>query len=272
MTQRIIICGDIHGCIEEFDELMRTVQYVKGVDKLILLGDHMDRGPDGVGVVRRAQEIGAESVMGNHDHSHLRWHRHEQIRKASGKPNPMKPFKPSQIAENEAFSEQDIAWLAAQPLTIRLPNNWVAVHGGFEPNKMVEDQSSNDMIRMRYLDKDTLKPVSLGDEFVQPPNSIFWSLIYRGPEHVVYGHAVQGDKPFHYRRKVEPPFELFRDSYPDVVNTVGLDTGACFGLALTCLVTTDEFATWEYVQVKSKQNYAGKDFIPVFETHPRWDC
>ncbi len=42
---RTIIIGDIHGCYHEFRQLIKKVSYQPGTDRLILLGDLMDRGP-----------------------------------------------------------------------------------------------------------------------------------------------------------------------------------------------------------------------------------
>ncbi len=38
-NQRVIIVGDIHGCLVEFKELLQKVDYRKEYDKLILVGD-----------------------------------------------------------------------------------------------------------------------------------------------------------------------------------------------------------------------------------------
>ena len=45
MHMRTIIIGDIHGCYKEFITLLRKIKYKKNQDRLILLGDLMDRGP-----------------------------------------------------------------------------------------------------------------------------------------------------------------------------------------------------------------------------------
>jgi len=42
---RTIIIGDIHGCYKEFMALLKQVRYQSRKDRLILLGDLMDRGP-----------------------------------------------------------------------------------------------------------------------------------------------------------------------------------------------------------------------------------
>src|SRR5262245_51053612 len=116
--RRHIVVGDVHGCIEEFDELLRGLEYRPGLDDLGLLGDLMDKGPDPVGVVRRAREIGARSVLGNHDEKHLRWRAHESRRATSPSyKNPMRPFPEKMRGENAALSDDDIAWLGALPTT-----------------------------------------------------------------------------------------------------------------------------------------------------------
>src|SRR5271157_51566 len=70
---RTVLIGDIHGCLDEFEELLRTISYSKNSDRVILLGDLIDRGPDSVGVVRKAREMDLECVMGNHDYKFLKW-------------------------------------------------------------------------------------------------------------------------------------------------------------------------------------------------------
>lgn len=49
---RIIIIGDVHGCIDELRALLRKCHYRQGVDRLISVGDLVGKGPDSVAVVR----------------------------------------------------------------------------------------------------------------------------------------------------------------------------------------------------------------------------
>lgn len=69
---RFLVMGDIHGCLDEFNELVNKMQYQQGRDRLVLLGDLTDKGPDSLGVVRRARELGAMCVRGNHDDKVIR--------------------------------------------------------------------------------------------------------------------------------------------------------------------------------------------------------
>ena len=85
-----IIVGDPHGCLTEFETLVRKVGYQRDRDSLVIVGDLLDRGPDPVGVVTYAMEIGAYNVRGNHEDNALRWLRYEErVRKEPGFVNPM---------------------------------------------------------------------------------------------------------------------------------------------------------------------------------------
>ena len=69
---KTIIIGDIHGCIEELKELITLVNY-KLEDKLILLGDYIDRGPSSLKVLEYIKELKNNSnnvylLLGNHDY------------------------------------------------------------------------------------------------------------------------------------------------------------------------------------------------------------
>ncbi|HPG55925.1 MAG: Serine/threonine-protein phosphatase 1 [Bacteroidetes bacterium ADurb.Bin302] len=46
MSKRIFAIGDIHGCFDSLIELIENVISLKKEDKLILLGDYIDRGLD----------------------------------------------------------------------------------------------------------------------------------------------------------------------------------------------------------------------------------
>lgn len=69
--------GDIQGCYEEFSRLLDAIDFRSDRDRLWLLGDLVNRGPDNVSVVRRVMEIGeaAITVLGNHDLHFLAVHR-----------------------------------------------------------------------------------------------------------------------------------------------------------------------------------------------------
>ncbi len=75
--------GDIHGCLEKLRSLLETANlidanahWIAGHSKLVFLGDYMDRGEDGIGVLdlimrleQEAKKAGGEviALLGNHD-------------------------------------------------------------------------------------------------------------------------------------------------------------------------------------------------------------
>jgi serine/threonine protein phosphatase 1 len=67
---RTLAIGDIHGQLVQFDALLAAVK-PKPEDRLVLLGDYVDRGPDSAGVVQRILETEKDchvvALRGNHE-------------------------------------------------------------------------------------------------------------------------------------------------------------------------------------------------------------
>ena len=249
---RTIVIGDIHGCLDEFDELLRLVSFRRDADKLVLLGDLMDRGPDAPGVVRRAREIGALSVKGNHDEKHLRWRKHEQKRAATGKKNPMREMRHRDADAHEKLSEEDFAWLTALPAVLDLgrhgprQGSWLAVHAGFEPKWPLVDQRADKMLRVRYVAPDG-EMRAINSDVDQPPGTVRWATMWPGRHHVVYGHhATSLSAPQH------DVFTEFDTNVGNIWHRFGLDTGCCFGGCLTAM----NLSTLELARVPARQKYA----------------
>jgi len=66
---RLFAIGDIQGCAAAFDLLLRKIAFRPTRDRLWLVGDLVNRGPDSLGVVRRVMRLGRSvtCVLGNHD-------------------------------------------------------------------------------------------------------------------------------------------------------------------------------------------------------------
>ena len=73
---RTIVIGDVHGCYNELKELVLTLEtegeYRKGIDKLVFLGDYIDRGSDSRLVIEFIRNLQKENdnviaLMGNHE-------------------------------------------------------------------------------------------------------------------------------------------------------------------------------------------------------------
>lgn len=242
---RTIVIGDIHGCLVEFQELLVLVGFHQGEDRLVLVGDLMDRGPDPVGCVRLAQELSAECVLGNHEESHIRWRKHEERRAATGKKNPMKPFPAIRAEQNAALSEQDVEWFRSLPTMLEIAPNLIVCHAGMEPMVPAYQQGSA-VIRVRYVDS-TGKMVSIDETTLeQPANSVYWTTQWAGPESVIYGHAVHSFE--------NPRVDRFEGGA-----CYGIDTGVVYGGRLSAAIVVNG-QVQEFAQVHAHQRYYTSGF------------
>jgi predicted phosphodiesterase len=174
-VSRTLFVGDVHSCADELDALLSMVQ----PKRVILLGDVFNKGPKPVETWNLVQEWKAEAVLGNHDAVVIA------------------AFERGDVRAPLAAVE----WLKTLPLTIEGPS-WIAVHGGIDPVKGVENTTRKQAISMRRWPSEDDK-----DEH--------WWKQYRGDKLVVYGHdALMG----------------LQDHRP---HTLGLDSGCVYGKALT---------------------------------------
>ena len=103
--------GDIQGCYREFDALLTRLRFDPGKDRLWLVGDLVNRGPNSLEVVRRVRELGsaAVTVLGNHE-LHLL-----AIRYTGAAPRPNDTFQDVMTAPDYA----DICeWMRGLPLLV----------------------------------------------------------------------------------------------------------------------------------------------------------
>ena len=81
--------GDIQGCHAELCELLDSIGFAPQRDRLWIVGDVVNRGPDSLAALREVKALGcaAVTVLGNHDlhlltvaHGHRRLHRGDTLR------------------------------------------------------------------------------------------------------------------------------------------------------------------------------------------------
>ena len=64
---RLFVCGDIHGCYDELMQQLGLVGFDTGRDRLVALGDLIDRGPKSAEVLALLTEPWFTSIRGNHE-------------------------------------------------------------------------------------------------------------------------------------------------------------------------------------------------------------
>lgn len=74
---RTILIGDIHGCYDEFMALLKKTEYDKDNDRLILLGDFIDKGPKSFEIIdylaKLKKKVNDKLIIieGNHEYEYL---------------------------------------------------------------------------------------------------------------------------------------------------------------------------------------------------------
>lgn len=200
---RTIVVGDVHGCADELDALLAEVGFGAG-DCLVLTGDLVGRGPEPRRVVRRARELGARAVRGNHEDRLLRW------RSGRTPAPPPRSLRPLLDDPRQQLDDGDWAWLQAMPLWIGLPEHEaLVVHAGLAPGVPLADQQPHVMLNIRCLREGNVPDARRGEAL--------WATSYRGPPHVLFGHNALEQAQLH-------PW------------ATGLDTGCVYGGRLTALV------------------------------------
>jgi bis(5'-nucleosyl)-tetraphosphatase (symmetrical) len=207
---KLIIYGDIHGCLHELQKLRVQINPQKN-DIEVCVGDIITKGTHSLETLRYIQENGILSVLGNHEDKIIRYLKHRE----SPKKNPISlDDDEQQIVDN--LTHKDIAFLRSLPLFLRFGGITV-VHGGLQNSMVLENLSSREhqkLLRLRYLDK--------AGDFVthgkETEDSIFWADVYDGNQgFVVYGHQW-----FH-----EPKITQY---------AIGIDTGCVYNNKLSAVV------------------------------------
>lgn len=201
-NERIFIVGDIHGCLDMLKRMMDKIQWQPDKDKLIFLGDYIDRGKNSKGVVDYLLSLKSISplmqcLIGNHEAIFLDYltGRDKRLFLINGGYNTLESYDQNRDAEtNDLIPPEHSKFLESLNPYLELEDYYV-VHAGFRPKVPLEKQSLEDMIWIR-------------DPFIFSA--------YDFGKRVVFGHT-----PFS-----EP---LILD------NKIGLDTGAVYGNKLTCL-------------------------------------
>jgi len=203
------VIGDIHGCCEELCHLVEALPLARG-DRLVFLGDYIDRGPDSSGVVsyllalqESYHEIEFVFLKGNHEDMLLSYlglnGQHGDMFLVNGGKATLESYslKPNQQSPQEAISAIPAEHLAFFQKLDRyhVMDAFLCVHAGVNPQKNLAEQSEEELLWIRN------------------------TFIYRShtlPYTILFGHTPQSTVLY------------------DLPYKVGLDTGLVYGNMLTC--------------------------------------
>ena len=233
------IIGDIHGCFDETQILLKKLGYeisktrdrysVKHPEsrKIIFVGDLVDRGPRTPEVIRLAkhaiEDEQAFCVVGNHDDKLKRALMGKKVKISHGLQESLDQFE----QESEEFRAEARNFLASLISHYVFDNGGLTVaHAGIKEEFIGRGAPS---IKQFCMYGETTGEI---DEFGLPVRYP-WAEDYRGNTLVVYGHT-----PI-----PEPEW---------INNTINIDTGCVFGGKLTAL----RYPEKELVSVPARKVYA----------------
>ena len=258
---RLVVVGDVHGCIEELAELSAAVG-LTDKDLLVFVGDLVDRGPASAAVAEAVRDLclyrpGTYCVLGNHEEKHVRFRHHLwREREQPGYKIPMR-MHPDTLAEHARMPDEVLEWMAMLPAVLRIDTGFggrwntehgtrLVTHAGLLPGHPLR-QETKGLIRNRYLRRNAAggwSPARPNKDWSCPEGAVVWDEAWHGPR-VIYGHIVH------------------TKTVPRVVNNCyGIDTGVCFGGHLSSYVEDLRTGKVDFTQVKAKQNYFLKDDEP----------
>jgi serine/threonine protein phosphatase 1 len=201
---KIFAIGDIHGCNNELKRLLSLIDSDPLTDKIVFLGDYIDRGPDSRAVIDTVLDFkktfpDAICLRGNHEELFLDSYLNEknvELYLFNRGASTLHSYGVS-IADFPAVKflpEEHLQFFTNLPLYYET-DDYIFVHAGLRPKISLEEQSPEDILWIR-------------SEFINSR----WDF----GKTVIFGHTPLS----------EPLIEK---------NKIGIDTGAVYGGHLTCL-------------------------------------
>ena len=121
----LYMIGDVQGCDSALGRLLDEIDFSPSRDRLVLLGDLVNRGPESLAVLRRVQALdgAAAALLGNHDLHLLAVS--EGVRK---------PHRQDTVADILAAPDREalLTWLRHRPLALH-EHGVLMVHAGVLP-------------------------------------------------------------------------------------------------------------------------------------------
>ena len=225
---RVIVVGDVHGCIDELSALLERIG-PNDEDLVIFAGDLVRKGPRPDLCLELLRDNRYLSVIGNNENKLLGFENRGLIRRL---------FLSQQ--ERRVLRRRDLLdFIRSWPVVIDIPSIRAAVvHGGLFPGMGMDERAiaemRSDLIRLRYIRQSggEWKRVPKGNETA---DDVLWSEVWDGDRTVLYGHTPVD----------EPRVDR---------NAIGLDTGCVYGGSLTAAIF--ERGEWRTEQVRARRTYA----------------
>lgn len=228
---RTLVIGDIHGCWDEFQELLEKAG-VTDDDQIIAIGDLVNRGPRNKKVLdffRKQKHPNAQAIIGNHERGHIKVAREDK-----------KPGSVSMMYTRWQLGktyDDAITYMESMPMYIELPSA-LLVHAYFEPDIPLEDQRT-----------DVIIGSMTAEQYLKETYKYPWYELYYGDKPLICGH-----------RDWSGRMEVF--NHQDRV--YGIDTRCVYGGSLTGIWLPD----FTIVSVPAREDH-WRAFRRNYTRHPK---
>jgi serine/threonine protein phosphatase 1 len=199
---KIFAIGDIHGCADELERLMKKIPIDYGHDTLVFIGDYIDRGPHPYEVVDclidfKVRHPNTVFLKGNHEEmleNYLQGTDRFTYLANGGQETLDSYLRRAKTSDAVPIPSNHLGFFQSLALFYQT-EDYIFVHAGLRPKVSLEKQDPKDLLWIR-------------DKFL--------SSKFNFGKRVIFGHT-----PF-----PEPLVEP---------NKIGIDTGAVYGNRLTCV-------------------------------------
>ena len=203
---RIFAIGDIHGCYDKLQALMGKVPIDLEHDRLVFLGDYIDRGPDSFKVVEYLINLKREYsntvfLKGNHEEMLELYLKGMEMMNfvSNGGHHTLESYSRHSGENDTDLIPQSHLDFFQSLLLFYETENYIFVHAGLKKGVPLEKQKTDDLLWIR-------------NNFIRKR--------YNFGKRVIFGHT-------YFKEPLIQP------------NKIGIDTGAVYGNKLTCIELPD---------------------------------